>query len=79
MQTGNTASLSPCRADERVGRVFFEPFGTASESQVTLVSHSLGYQQRLELLGCLEEAHGVDGIAVATDFVVQMRAGGAAC
>ncbi len=46
-----------------------------SGSQVTPDRPLVGYKQRLEFLGGLEEAHGVDSVAVATDFVMQMRAG----
>jgi hypothetical protein len=46
-----------------------------SGSQVTPDRPLIGYKQRLEFLGGLEEAHGVDSVAVATDFVMQMRAG----
>ncbi len=44
-------------------------------SQVTPDRPLIGYKQRLEFLGGLEETHWVDSVAVATDFIVQMRAG----
>lgn len=44
-------------------------------SQVTPDRPLIGYKQGLEFLGGLEETHGVDSVAVAADFIVQMRAG----
>ena len=46
-----------------------------SGSQVTPECPLIGYKQRLEFLGGLEETHGVDSVAVAADFIMQMRAG----